>query len=257
MASQDQTGLVGRSDPLGQPQPTLTPVMTPTTLLFLTKLAASQAAGVAAIQLSLVNSGGHQVEELNSNGEVINGFVLYAVGDTSKRNVTGVAVLQVGSGKTLLPFTPKQQSAWGLIRDELTQFKAAMAVQSPAGGTGTKAFSAGDGPFWLGVLVTYIDCAAAIVEGGANPLADAGCVAGVVAGNWEINTTDDDNENTDFPVIDIPTDPEPIGPITSSAPDDPPPPPSDGDDSGGDSGGGSGGAGGGDDGDPGDGREED
>ena len=142
MASQNQTGLVGRPEPLGQPQPTLTPVMTPAALLFPTKLAASHAAGVAAIQLSLVNSGGHQVEELNSNGKVTNGFVLYAVGHTSTRNVTGVAVLQVGSGKTLSPFTPEQRSTWGLIRNELTQFKATMAVQSPVGGTGTKAFSA-------------------------------------------------------------------------------------------------------------------
>jgi hypothetical protein len=225
-----------------KPPATLTPVTTSTTLLFLTTLAASKAAGVAAIRLSLVESGGHQVEELNAKGEVIVGFALYAVGNAKAKKVTGVAVLQVGSGKALRPFTPAQRSAWGLIKNELTQYRASIAVRPPAGGAGTKVKERSSGPFWIGVIITTLDCAGAILEGGANPIADVGCVGGVVATNWEINDVDDDPVS-DVPVIDIPLDPEPIGPVTSTAPDDPPPPPPDDSGSGGDSGGGFGGGG--------------
>jgi uncharacterized membrane protein YgcG len=259
MAPQIQTGLTNRPTRVVQPvqpQPTLTPVTTPTTTLFLTKLAASKAAGVTAIRLSLVDNGGHQVEELNAKGEVIVGFALYAVGDAKAKKVTGVAVLQVGSGRALRPFSPAQRSAWGLIRNELVQFKASGTVRPPAGGAGTKVKARSDARTWLEVIVTTIDCAGAIVEGGLNPLADAGCVGGVVATNWEINDVDDD-PTSDVPVIDIPLDPEPIGPVTSTAPDDPPPPPPDDGGSGGDNGGedagggdGGGGGGGGGDGGP-------
>ena len=242
MAPQIQTGLTDRPTRVVQQQPTLTPVTTPTMVLFLTKLAASKAAGVAAIRVSLVNNGGHQVEDLNSKGERIVGFVLYAVGNASTKKVTGVAVLQMGSGSTLSPFTPAQRSAWGLIRNELTQFRASIAVQPPAGGTGTKVMARNDGATWVEIIGTTIDCAGAIVEGGLNPLADAGCIAGVVATNWELNTIDDDG-TIDVPIIDIPPDPEPIGPVTQTAPDDPPPPPPDGGGSGGDGGGGDGGGG--------------
>jgi len=232
--------------PVLPPQPTLTPVTTPTMVLFLTTLAASKAAGVAAIRLSLLNNGGHQVEELNAKGERIVGFVLYAVGNAGAKKATGVAVLQMGSGNALLPFTSAQRSACGLMRDEITQYRATLAAPLPAG---TKVMAESAGRSWLEVALIYADCAAAIAEGGANPLANVVCVGGVAAGNWAIYDTDDDptdDPTETVPVIDIPPDPEPIGPITSSAPDDPPPPPPDGGGSGGDSGGGGGNGGGGD-----------
>ena len=188
--------------------PTLTPVMTPTTMLFLTKLAASQAAGVAAIRLSLLSNGGHQVEELNSNGETIIGFILYPVGDPSTKKVTGVAVMQVGqSSRTPSPFTPAQRSAWGLIGNELKQFSASTPtpVQATAGGTGTKALDDSDRSIWDGVTTTTIDCGMAIVQQGLNPITDMACVRGVVADKWAVNPPDD------LPPDPSPTtDPEPI-----------------------------------------------
>jgi len=181
--------------------PTLTPVTTPTTMLFLTKLAASQAAGVAAIRLSLLSNGGHQVEELNSKGETIIGFILYPVGDPSTKKVTGVAVMQIGqSSRIPSPFTPAQRSAWGLIGNELKQFSTSTPtpVQATAGGTGTKALDDSDGSFWRGVTVTTIDCGMSVVQQGLNPITDMACVRGVVAANWEINRPGD-----------LPTDPSP------------------------------------------------
>src|SRR5215469_13692518 len=71
--------------PVFPTQPTLKPVTTPTMVLFLTKLAASKAAGVAGIRLTILNNGGRQVEELNSKGERIVGFVLYAVSKTKTK----------------------------------------------------------------------------------------------------------------------------------------------------------------------------
>jgi Pretoxin HINT domain len=193
--------------------PPLTPVMTPTTLLFLTTLAASQAAGVAAIRLSLINHGGHQVEELNSKGERIVGFILYAVGDVSPKKAAGVAVMQIGSSsRTPSPFTPAQQSAWGLIANELKQFRASntsTAVETSAGEIGAKMLEAGDGPFWIEVTATYLDCAGAILEGFLNPITDAACVLGVTAGNWEMNTSTDIPPDPP-PDPDPPTDPDPI-----------------------------------------------
>ena len=117
---------------------TLKPVTTPTVMVFLTQLAASQAAGVAGILLSLADNGGLQIEELNSKGEMIVGFTLYAVGDANTQKTTGVAVIQIGSSnRTPSPFTPEQQSAWSLIANELQQYQA-LNTPKPAVGTEVK-----------------------------------------------------------------------------------------------------------------------
>jgi hypothetical protein len=198
--------------------PKLTPVTTPTVMLFLTKLAASQASGVAAIRLTLLNNGGHEVEELNSKGERIVGFILYAVGDTSTKKVTAVAVMQIGSSsRAPSQFTPAQQSAWSLITNELKQLSASTPtpVQAPVGGTRTKVVAKFTTSQWIETAVYFLDCGAAVVEGGLNPIADAACVASATSLNVQVY------EEPDIPADpppdpNPPTDPEPIDDGTDS-----------------------------------------
>jgi uncharacterized membrane protein YgcG len=217
--------------------PPLQPLATPTTRAFLTQLAASKAAGVAAILLSLVNDNGLLVEELDSYGKMIVGFVLYPVGKSSTQKITGIAVMQMGSSsRTPSPFTAAQLSAWGLITNELKLATSSSAAQAPAGGTGTikprDPGSAGNadndgvfeldgnskdngppnmsGPDWLGFGLWLLSCGEAAAQVGANPISDVGCIGGAVALSWK--AIDDSQIPADPPVITLPSTEDPTGP---------------------------------------------
>lgn len=225
-------------------QPGLIPVTSPTTTLFLTTLPASKAAGVAAIRMSRVNgvNGDIQLEELGAQGETIIGFVLHALVDSSTKKVTGIAVTQMGSSGTPSPFTPAQRSAFGLITNELKQFSTSSAVNAPAGTPAPRdreLFSMSDLKGILEAAAVAIDCGLAITEGGLNPLADAGCIAGATAANMGLYTDDTSEPDYPTPTLDTPvTEQAGTSYQTFSHDDPPPPPPSGGDDDGGDDGGG-------------------
>src|SRR5262249_31781229 len=120
----------GRVKVGGQPLTVITPVVTPTMALFLTKLAASKNAGIEAIRLTRANND-IRLEELNAHEERIIGFVMHPLFNNAKK-VTAVAVTQMGASATPLPFTPAQRTALGLITNELKQFKASGAARASA-----------------------------------------------------------------------------------------------------------------------------
>jgi hypothetical protein len=192
--------------------PTLKPVTTPTMMVFLTQLAASKAAGVAGILLSHADNGGLQIEELNSAGEMIVGFTLYAVGDANTQKTTGVAVIQMGSSnRTPSPFTPEQRSAWSLIANELQQYQALNAPK-PAVATEVKVTDAAppgpDAGSWITATLAALACAVAAGQGFANPLSDAACIGSV--GGVLVKTYPTTDIPADPPVVDVPPDGEPI-----------------------------------------------
>lgn len=191
----------------GKLQPILTPVTSQNLILFLTTLPASKAAGVAAIRVSRVTAAA-QVEELNADADTIVGFLLKPVVDASTKQVTGIAVTQMGGSDTPEPFTPTQQAAFALMTSELKQFQAAndadAAVGEPAPPPKDRELKSTAG--WiLGLAVYVLDCGAAIGEGGANPLADAACIATATDLNISVYEGGDDDEPTAPPEIDIPS----------------------------------------------------
>jgi hypothetical protein len=157
-------------------QPALTPVTSPTMVLFLTALPASKAAGVAAIRMSRVN-GDFQLEELDAQGDTIIGLVLHIVVDTSTQKVTGIAVTQMGSSTTPSPFTPAQLSAFSLITNELKHFQASLPASAnvPAANTPLPKGVKRESSIFSGIMFV-LSCGAAAVEGGGNPIADAECI---------------------------------------------------------------------------------
>jgi hypothetical protein len=159
-----------------QLHPALTPVTSPTMILFLTTLPASKAAGVAAIRMSRVN-GDFQLEELDEQGDTIIGLVLHIVVDTSTQKVTGIAVTQMGSSATPSPFTPAQLSAFSLITNELKQFQASLPASAnvPAANTPLPKGVKRESSIFSGIMFV-LSCGAAAVEGGGNPIADAECI---------------------------------------------------------------------------------
>jgi hypothetical protein len=177
-------------------QPVLTPVASPATILFPTALAASKAAGVAAIRVSRVNND-LDMEELNAQGGTIIGFVFDPVVDGSTKNVTGITVTQMGSSQTPSTLTPAQLSALTLITNELKQYQASGSAGSAGPGVpgpakdGQRKSAVGS---WLGTIDTGIACGLAAVEGGANPIADAGCIAAY--GAWASDDGDGDVVDT-------------------------------------------------------------
>jgi hypothetical protein len=179
-----------------QLHPALTPVTSPTMILFLTTLPASKAAGVAAIRMSRVN-GDFQLEELDEQGDTIIGLVLHIVVDTSTQKVTGIAVTQMGSSATPSPFTPAQLSAFSLITNELKQFQASLPASAnvPAAKTPLPKGVKRESSILSGIMFV-LSCGAAAVEGGGNPIADAECI--VNAGEA---LSDDSDEGTPDPAM--------------------------------------------------------
>jgi hypothetical protein len=181
--------------------PVATPVLSPSTIVFPTALPASQAAGVAAIRVSRVNND-MTLEELNAQGGTIIGFVLDPVVDSATKKITGITVTQMGSSGVPIPsaLTPAQISALSLITNELQQFKASKTggttgsgLPGPAKDREGKSAIGG----WLGAIDTGIACGLAGVEGGANLLADAGCIAAY--GAWQSDDGDGDVGDTEPP----------------------------------------------------------
>jgi hypothetical protein len=178
------------------PKPALTPVVSPTTVLFLAALPASEAAGVAAIRVSRVNND-LNLEELNAQGATIIGFVLNPIVDAATKSVTGIGVMQMGSSGITSTLTPAQKSALSLITNELKQFRAS-ATAGPTGlglpGTAENRQRKSALGSWLGAIATGIDCGVAAVQGGIDPISDAGCV--VAYGAW-MDDSDDDGDVVD------------------------------------------------------------
>lgn len=177
--------------------PPITSVMTATMALFPTTLAASQAAGVAAIRLTRVGTD-LQVEELNAIEATIIGFVMHPLLSSTKQ-VTAIAITQMGQSSVPSPLTPAQKAALTLIANELKQFTASGAPTSPPGRPRGLDRSSGSPGFFEEALVA-LDCAGAVLEGGANPIADVGCIAGftlVVTEADNDGSGDDDGSGSD------------------------------------------------------------
>lgn len=172
-------------------KPVLAPVAPPAPILFSTALPASKAAGVAAIRVSRVNDE-LNLEELDAQGGTIIGFVFNPIIGSGTNNVTGIAVTQMGSSGSPSALTPAQLSALTLITNELKQYKASPAVGPtglglPAPARDREGKSAVGS--WLATIDTGIACGLAAVEGGANPIADAGCIAAY--GAWSSDSDGD------------------------------------------------------------------
>jgi uncharacterized membrane protein YgcG len=189
--------------------PDIAPVVTSIALIQ-TKLAPSKAAGVEAIRLSRVNDD-LRIEELDAHEETIIGFVMHPILNDA-RKVTAVAVTQMGSSVTPSPLTPAQRAALALITNELKDLEASVAANAFVARDSADAGRAIDD------ILALISCAAAAAEGGANPLADAVCVASFG------RTMDGDTEPSDqdgSPVIDVPpSDEDPDIRSSSTSPDD-------------------------------------
>ena len=159
---------------------------------FPTTLSASKAAGIAAIRISQVN-GDILLEELNAKQEAMIGLRLHALVNSEKK-ITAIAVTQMGSGPDPLPLTTAQRSALVLIDNELKEFKTLNTVKPPAPTQGHGVYELslwGDFKAVLLGAAVGIDCAAAALEGGLNPFADAGCVAAATLAEMEVQGSDD------------------------------------------------------------------
>jgi hypothetical protein len=185
------------------PQTLITPVVTPTMALFLTKLAVSKAAGVEAIRLTRVNNDIH-LEELNAHGERMIGFVMHPLLNNAKK-VTAVAVTQMGGSGTPLPLTPAQKTALRQITNELKQFRASGAANPPATGRTARISLKGI----LEAVDAGIACGAAGAELGMNPIADAGCIVAVGAMTADDEPSPPPPEDPGGIVIDIPPNEDP------------------------------------------------
>jgi uncharacterized membrane protein YgcG len=169
----------------GSSAPTLSKV-------FPTALSASKAAGISAIRISQFN-GDVLLEELNAKQDTIIGFRLHALVNSAKK-ITAVAVTQMGSGASPLPFTPAQRSAFGEIANELKQFKASNMV-TPSAPTQRQGIQERSVSGWIKSMLIAVDvgisCGLSAVELGLNPIADVGCVAAATLADMDIREGDD------------------------------------------------------------------
>ena len=84
---------------------------------------------------------------------------------SSTKQVTAIAITQMGQSSVPSPLTPAQKAALTLIANELTQFMASGAPASPPGRPPGLDRSSGLREFFEEALVA-LDCAAAAAEGG-------------------------------------------------------------------------------------------
>jgi hypothetical protein len=143
-----------------------------------TQLSASKAAGIAAIRLSQVN-GDVLVEELNANHEIIIGFRLHPLVESGK-NITAIAITQLGSSPNPLPLTAAQRSAFGLITNELKTLKTPGALPPSALTPQQKTQEGSGGAVVKGageVIAYVVACGGAAAQEGLNPVDDVGCLA--------------------------------------------------------------------------------
>ena len=122
----------------------------------------------------------------------------------------------------------------------LMESLASSAGSTPSRGGGGGTHPAGGGRFQQRSVTGVVGRATAWCLGGAIAASGAspatlpasmalGCIGGALASGMNdlVSWMDEDHtvEQVPIPVFDIPTDPEPIGPIVVTVPDDPPPPP--------------------------------
>lgn len=166
--------------PLGFGKDGITPFVMSNRALFPTRLASTKASGAEAIRISRVKNDLH-LEQLDGRGQAIVSFVLHPIIDKSKK-VSSVGVTQPESDYS--DGTPslgrRDKAALAAIVDELRQIK------------GEQPSSPGVIFFWRDLFEAIdagIACGLAAVEGGLNPLADAGCA---VAFGLMLDDDDDD-----------------------------------------------------------------
>lgn len=150
-------------------------------VLFPAKLATSKASDVASIRV-LRGKDDVRVEQLDARGQTIKGFVFRPLRD-KRGNIASVEVSRIG-GRGAAPgkLTADDRADLAKITDELSNFKSVELGDGCGGGStgGTGVAYSWVGDFLKGLDVG-IACGLAAVEGGANPVADVGCVAAVGA----------------------------------------------------------------------------
>lgn len=145
-------------------------------------LPASKAAGVVTIRLAQ-DKGDVTVEELNAKQQAVSSFRMHALVNSAKK-ITAVAVTEMGGSSTPKPFTAAQKAAFGRISAELQKVKTTTTTQPTVPvheAAGHELSPHGFVSDFLDALDVTLACGAAVIEGGANPLADAACVAASAA----------------------------------------------------------------------------
>src|SRR5205085_808759 len=159
-----------------------TPFTSHNVAVFRSKLTSSRAGGTEAIRISRVKDDLH-LEQLGGRGQTIVGFVLHPITGGAKkgRKVTAVEITRMDSRGESSSLGRRDRAALAAIVDELSQFKESSSTTAP-----------GVAYFWH-ELWTAVDagiaCGLAGVEGGLNPIADAGCA---VATGLTLDDDDDD-----------------------------------------------------------------
>jgi hypothetical protein len=155
------------------------PFVTHNMAAFPSRLASTKATGAEAIRISRVKKD-LQLEQLDARGQTIIGFVLHPITNNTKKKVTDVEITRMGSSQTSESLGAEERAALATMVDEFSQIK-----ESIAPGVAFRSF-------WkdlLGAIDTGIACGLAGVEAGANPIADAACIAAASA--W-LGDDDDD-----------------------------------------------------------------
>jgi hypothetical protein len=142
----------------------VTPFVSHNVAVFRSKLASTKAHGAEAIRISRVKNGDVHIEQLGARGQTVVEFVLHPI-TSSAKEVTAVEIKRIDSSGPDLSLGRKDRLALAAIVDELRQFKESSAP--------------GVIYFWsqlLAVTEMVLACGAAVLEGAANPAADAACV---------------------------------------------------------------------------------
>lgn len=158
------------------------PFVTRNMAAFPSSLASTKASGAEAIRISRVKNDLY-LQQLDARGQTIIGFVLHPIANNAKKKVTAVEITRMGSSEASESLRSEERPALAAIVDELSQIKGSEEPSAP--GVASRSF-------WhdlLGAIDTGIACGLAGVEAGANPIADAGCIA--AAGAW-LGDDDDD-----------------------------------------------------------------
>lgn len=144
----------------------ISPYITNNDALFLSKLASTKARGTEAIRISRTKDA-LNLEEIDGRGQVAARFVLRPNVDSKKAvRTVDIAIEDVDSHGRHSSLEPRDRAALAAIVDELSLIR-----DEQSGSPGVIYF-------WRGLLEAIgagIECGAAVVEGGLNPLADVGC----------------------------------------------------------------------------------